>query len=64
MKYPTIMTKITVSVFLVLAWLIARLIMMLQLVLYHPLFNPFIYGLKMKEISKHLKRLFCPAKII
>ncbi|XP_070770505.1 olfactory receptor 11H2-like [Enoplosus armatus] len=42
----------------------ARLIMMLQIVLYHPLFNPLIYGLKMKEISKHLKRLFCPAKII
>ncbi|XP_035530722.1 olfactory receptor 13C2-like [Morone saxatilis] len=40
----------------------ARLIMMLQIVLYHP--NPLIYGLKMKEISKHLKRLFRPAKII
>ncbi|XP_025999794.1 olfactory receptor 6N2-like [Astatotilapia calliptera] len=39
----------------------ARLIMTLQLALYHPLFNPFIYGLKMKEISKHLKRLFSPA---
>ncbi|XP_026232779.1 olfactory receptor 6N2-like [Anabas testudineus] len=37
----------------------ARLIMSLQLVLYNPLFNPMIYGLKMKEISKHLKRLFC-----
>ncbi|XP_026150816.1 olfactory receptor 6N2-like [Mastacembelus armatus] len=37
----------------------ARLIMTLQIVLYHPLFNPLIYGLKMKEISKHLKRLFC-----
>ncbi|KAM9342311.1 olfactory receptor 51E1-like [Pholidichthys leucotaenia] len=36
----------------------ARLIMTSQIVLYHPLFNPFIYGLKMKEISKHLKRLF------
>ncbi|XP_031150955.1 olfactory receptor 4E1-like [Sander lucioperca] len=42
----------------------ARLIMMLQIILYHPLFNPLIYGLKMKEISKHLKRLFCPAKFI
>ncbi|XP_067370817.1 olfactory receptor 6N2-like [Channa argus] len=41
-----------------------RLVMTLQMILYHPLFNPFIYGLKMKEISKHLKRLFCPAKII
>ncbi|XP_030614555.1 olfactory receptor 6N2-like [Archocentrus centrarchus] len=42
----------------------ARLIMTLQIVLYHPLFNPFIYGLKMKEISKHLKRLLSQAKII
>ncbi|XP_059188470.1 olfactory receptor 6N2-like [Centropristis striata] len=38
-----------------------RLIMMLQVVLCQPLFNPLIYGLKMKEISKHLKRLFLPA---
>ncbi|XP_031150963.1 olfactory receptor 6N2-like [Sander lucioperca] len=36
-----------------------RLIMSLQVILYHPLFNPIIYGLKMKEIYKHLKRLFC-----
>ncbi|XP_026231524.1 olfactory receptor 11A1-like [Anabas testudineus] len=42
----------------------ARFIMTLQIVLYHPLFNPLIYGLKMKEIYKHLKRLFCPTKII
>ncbi|XP_069569520.1 olfactory receptor 4C12-like [Brachyistius frenatus] len=35
-----------------------RLIMTLQVVLYHPLFNPIMYGLKMKEISKHLKKLF------
>ncbi|XP_070832273.1 olfactory receptor 51E1-like [Chaetodon trifascialis] len=42
----------------------ARFIMTLQVVLYHPLLNPLIYGLKMKEIFKHLKRLFCPAKII
>ncbi|KAF3694376.1 Olfactory receptor 11H2 Olfactory receptor OR14-1 [Channa argus] len=41
----------------------ARLIMNLQLVLYNPLFNPIIYGLKMKEISKHLKRLFCQQKM-
>ncbi|XP_034740581.1 olfactory receptor 11A1-like [Etheostoma cragini] len=34
-----------------------RLIMMLQIILYHPLFNPLIYGLKMKEISKHLKKI-------
>ncbi|XP_044071828.1 olfactory receptor 6N2-like [Siniperca chuatsi] len=42
----------------------ARLVMMLQIILYHPLFNPLIYGFKMKEISKRLKRLFCTAKII
>ncbi|XP_034741870.1 olfactory receptor 6N2-like [Etheostoma cragini] len=36
-----------------------RLIMSLQVILYHPLFNPIIYGLKMKEIYKQLKRLFC-----
>ncbi|XP_056245675.1 olfactory receptor 6N2-like [Seriola aureovittata] len=35
-----------------------RFIMTLQLVIYHPLINPIIYGLKMKEIYKHLKRLF------
>ncbi|XP_028249626.1 olfactory receptor 4D6-like [Parambassis ranga] len=38
---------------------VVRLIMTLQIVLYNPLFNPIIYGLKMKEISKHLKRLVC-----
>ncbi|XP_078480543.1 olfactory receptor 2AG2-like [Lampetra planeri] len=31
-------------------------IMSVQVLLYSPLFNPIIYGLKMKEISKHLKR--------
>uniref|UniRef100_A0A3Q0T4Q8 Olfactory receptor n=1 Tax=Amphilophus citrinellus TaxID=61819 RepID=A0A3Q0T4Q8_AMPCI len=36
----------------------ARLIMTLQVVLCNPLCNPFIYGLKMREISKHLRRLF------
>ncbi|XP_038575941.1 olfactory receptor 6N2-like [Micropterus salmoides] len=41
-----------------------RLIMTLQIVMYHPLFNPIMYGLKMREISKHLKKLFCPAKTI
>ncbi|KAM4558348.1 olfactory receptor 11A1-like [Odontesthes bonariensis] len=40
----------------------AHLVMTLQFLLYHPLFNPVIYGLKMKEISKHLKRLFCHIK--
>ncbi|XP_051258753.1 olfactory receptor 6N2-like [Dicentrarchus labrax] len=43
---------------------IVRLIMTLQALLYHPLFNPIIYGLKMKEISKHLKRLFCQSNAI
>ncbi|XP_026152031.1 olfactory receptor 11A1-like, partial [Mastacembelus armatus] len=37
-----------------------RLIMTLQMILYHPLFNPIIYGLQMKEIHKHLRKLFCP----
>uniref|UniRef100_A0A3Q2Q650 Olfactory receptor n=1 Tax=Fundulus heteroclitus TaxID=8078 RepID=A0A3Q2Q650_FUNHE len=37
---------------------IVHLIMTLQVILYHPLFNPIMYGLKMKEISKHLKKLF------
>ncbi|XP_026150799.1 olfactory receptor 10J4-like [Mastacembelus armatus] len=40
----------------------ARLVMILQLVLYNPLFNPIVYGLKMKEIYKHLKKLFCQGK--
>ncbi|XP_037646259.1 olfactory receptor 51E1-like [Sebastes umbrosus] len=40
-----------------------RLIMTLQIILYHPLFNPIIYGLKMKEIHKHIRRLFCQGKL-
>uniref|UniRef100_A0A3Q3MKM0 Olfactory receptor n=1 Tax=Mastacembelus armatus TaxID=205130 RepID=A0A3Q3MKM0_9TELE len=40
----------------------ARLVMTLQLVVYNPLFNPIIYGLKMKEICKHLKKLFFQGK--
>uniref|UniRef100_A0A672GUA6 Olfactory receptor n=1 Tax=Salarias fasciatus TaxID=181472 RepID=A0A672GUA6_SALFA len=32
-----------------------RLAMTLQKILYHPLFNPIIYGLKMQEINKHFK---------
>ncbi|XP_039673239.1 olfactory receptor 6N2-like [Perca fluviatilis] len=40
-----------------------RLIMSLQMILYHPLFNPIIYGLKMKEIYKHLKRFFSEDKL-
>ncbi|XP_077946753.1 olfactory receptor 11A1-like [Gasterosteus aculeatus] len=38
---------------------IVRFIMSIQLVIYHPLFNPIIYGLKMRRIYDHLKRLFC-----
>ncbi|XP_044071825.1 olfactory receptor 2T27-like [Siniperca chuatsi] len=41
----------------------ARFVMTLQVVLYHPLLNPVIYGLKMKEISKQIKRLFCQDKL-
>ncbi|XP_061826538.2 olfactory receptor 10J4-like [Nerophis lumbriciformis] len=37
---------------------LVRLIMTLQIVVYNPLFNPIIYGVKMKEIWKHIKRLF------
>ncbi|XP_068590261.1 olfactory receptor 13C2-like [Cebidichthys violaceus] len=36
-----------------------QFILSLQIILYHPLFNPIIYGLKMKEIYKHLRGLFC-----
>ncbi|XP_061917913.1 olfactory receptor 10J4-like [Entelurus aequoreus] len=35
-----------------------RLIMTLQILVYNPLFNPIIYGVKMKEIWKHIKGLF------
>ncbi|KAM6954813.1 olfactory receptor 13C2-like [Lycodopsis pacificus] len=38
---------------------IVHLIMTLQVITYHSLFNPIIYGLKMKGIYEHLKRLFC-----
>ncbi|XP_028250308.1 olfactory receptor 2T27-like [Parambassis ranga] len=40
----------------------AHLIITLQMILYHPLFNPIIYGLKMKGISKHLKTLLSHCK--
>ncbi|KAM4730665.1 olfactory receptor 6N2-like [Anableps anableps] len=35
-----------------------RFIMTLQVVLYHPLFNPIIYGLKMEKIYRHLRGIF------
>ncbi|KAK2840399.1 hypothetical protein Q5P01_014139 [Channa striata] len=41
---------------------IVCLIMALQTILYHPLFNPIIYGVKMKEISKHLKSFLTQVK--
>ncbi|XP_061676332.1 olfactory receptor 1500-like [Syngnathoides biaculeatus] len=34
-----------------------QLIMSLQIVVFNPLFNPIMYGLMMKEIWKHIKRL-------
>uniref|UniRef100_A0A7N8XCC1 Olfactory receptor n=1 Tax=Mastacembelus armatus TaxID=205130 RepID=A0A7N8XCC1_9TELE len=43
---------------------IVHLIISTQTIMYHPLFNPIIYGLKMKEIYKHLSKLFCPGKIV
>ncbi|KAM9851150.1 olfactory receptor 11A1-like [Aulostomus maculatus] len=36
-----------------------KLTVTLQIIVYHPLLNPIVYGLKMKDISKHLKSLFC-----
>ncbi|XP_054888147.1 olfactory receptor 13C2-like [Poeciliopsis prolifica] len=41
----------------------ARFIMTMQLLVFQPLFNPFIYGLKMKEISKRLKILLSFSKL-
>ncbi|XP_037344565.2 olfactory receptor 11A1-like [Pungitius pungitius] len=38
---------------------IVGLIMALQVVIYHPIFNPIIYGLKMSRIHDHLKKLYC-----
>ncbi|XP_004081448.1 olfactory receptor 142-like [Oryzias latipes] len=35
----------------------ARFVMTLQMIMYNPLCNPIIYGLKMTEIYKHLKML-------
>ncbi|XP_040912715.1 olfactory receptor 4D6-like [Toxotes jaculatrix] len=71
---PHLMVLITFSLLSVYDISIARvemnfpktvsLIMTLQIVLYQPLFNPLIYGLKMREISKHIRRLLCSAKII
>nr|XP_061809808.1 olfactory receptor 10J5-like [Nerophis lumbriciformis] len=35
------------------------LILNLQVLVYNPLCNPIMYGLKMKEIWKHIKRMLC-----
>ncbi|XP_047455971.1 olfactory receptor 10K1-like [Mugil cephalus] len=43
---------------------IVRFIMTLQIILYHPLFNPVIYGLKMKAIYQHLRKLFFPGTMV
>ncbi|XP_040913297.1 olfactory receptor 11A1-like [Toxotes jaculatrix] len=69
---PHLMVLITFSLLTSYDIIIARvesnfpktvsLIMTLQAIVYHPLFNPLIYGLKMKEISKQLRRLLCSAK--
>ncbi|KAM9710783.1 olfactory receptor 4B13-like [Menidia menidia] len=40
----------------------ARLIMTVQIVTYNPLFNPIVYGLRMKEISRHLKEIVFRSK--
>lgn len=42
----------------------AHSIMTLQVVLYQPLFNPLIYGLKIKKIHKHLTRLFSQGRLL
>ncbi|XP_028250295.1 olfactory receptor 52A5-like [Parambassis ranga] len=36
-----------------------RFVVTLLMLLFHPLINPIVYGVKMKEISKHLKRMLC-----
>ncbi|XP_047457270.1 olfactory receptor 2AT4-like [Mugil cephalus] len=42
---------------------IAHFIMTLQILIYNPLFNPIIYGLKLQKISKHLKKLLSLAEM-
>ncbi|XP_047227305.1 olfactory receptor 6N2-like [Girardinichthys multiradiatus] len=39
-----------------------RFVMTMQIIMYNPLFNPVIYGLKMNEIYKHLRRLLFHAR--
>ncbi|XP_008326056.1 olfactory receptor 10J4-like [Cynoglossus semilaevis] len=64
---PHMLVLINLSVFITLDVVVVRigahlpklanLVLSLQMTVSHPLLNPFIYGLKMKEISKHLQRL-------
>uniref|UniRef100_A0A3Q2W8Z6 Olfactory receptor n=1 Tax=Haplochromis burtoni TaxID=8153 RepID=A0A3Q2W8Z6_HAPBU len=71
---PHLLVLLSLSVFFVYDVSIARanpdfpkttrIIMTLQIMLYQPLLNPFIYGLKMKEISKHLNKLLSQTNII
>lgn len=66
--FPHLMILINFSVFNLYDVLLLRLntvvpktvrfLITLQIITYQPLFNPIIYGLKMREISKHLKKLF------
>ncbi|XP_004566398.3 olfactory receptor 8D1-like [Maylandia zebra] len=70
---PHLLVLLSLSVFFVYDVSIARanpdfpkttrIIMTLQIMLYQPLLNPFIYGLKMKEISKHLNKLLSQTNI-
>ncbi|KAM4608717.1 olfactory receptor 6N1-like [Polymixia lowei] len=70
LRYPTLMRITTIRIVLVSSWLLpacelagiersipktANFIFNLGLICYTPLFNPIIYGLKVKEISKRLK---------
>ncbi|XP_077455580.1 olfactory receptor 1P1-like [Stigmatopora argus] len=64
---PHVMVLILFTVFIILDLMVAvveiklskilRLILSLQILVYNPLLNPIIYGLKMKEIWKRIKRL-------
>ncbi|XP_077453963.1 olfactory receptor 6N2-like [Stigmatopora argus] len=64
---PHVMVLILFTFFIILDLMVAvveiklskilRLILSLQILVYNPLLNPIIYGLKMKEIWKRIKRL-------
>ncbi|XP_072252942.1 olfactory receptor 2AT4-like [Leuresthes tenuis] len=42
----------------------AHVVLTLQIIIYNPLCNPLIYGLKINKVSKHLKQLFCRNKVV